>query len=335
MHISYNTSPSGLNLDTGYGLAGYGIVTSLQRCGHIVTFKDPTAPVEIAFCMPDDSEWSSPTAYHIQMTPWESTKLKPTWAENFNKADEVWATSQWVADVYRAEGVTVPIFVYEHGIDTDWTPRRRRITDGVVKFLHVGEPAPRKGGQMAMEAFHDAFGNRKDVSLTIKAWRHSTIRVYDRQRSILGLPHEIYPNMRTIDKNLEGPEMVYLFHRHDVLVYPSMGEGFGFIPLQALATGMPVIVTNEWPPYSRFVLPELSIGTTPVPSAWPTMHPGNLLQPDYDDLKASYLNAFDSFDRLAGVAYKNSLIIRDEYNWDHLTNKAFAHIVKKFSQSLL
>jgi len=179
----------------------------------------------------------------------------------------VWATSQWVADVYKSEGVTVPIFVYEHGIDTDWTPRRRYTDNGVVRFLHVGEPAPRKGGQMAMEAFRDVFGDRKDVRLTIKAWRHSTIRVYDRQKSIIGLPQDVYPNMKTIYNNLEGPEMVHLFHQHDVLVYPSMGEGFGFIPLQALATGMPTICTEVWAPYRRFLSPELALGSKLVPSA--------------------------------------------------------------------
>ena len=329
MHISFNTSPSGLNLDTGYGLAGFGIVTSLQRCGHTVTFKDSTAPVEIAFCMPDDAEWSNPTAYHIQMTPWESTKLKPGWAINFNKADEVWATSQWVADVYRAEGVTVPVYVYEHGIDLDWTPRRRR-AGNVIKFLHVGEPAPRKGGQMAMEAFHDVFGDRKDVSLTIKAWRYSAIRVYDRQGSIVGLPQDVYPNVKAIYNNLEGPEMVYLFHQHDVLVYPSMGEGFGLIPLQALATGMPTICTEAWAPYRRFLSPELALESTLVDSPHPIMHPGCFYLPDYEGLKKSYRYAADNFDRLAGVAYKNSFIVRDEYSWDYLTQKAFKHIVEMF-----
>jgi len=256
--------------------------------------------------------------------------LKPRWAINFNKADEVWATSQWVADVYKSEGVTVPIFVYEHGIDADWTPRRRRVRDDVIKFLHVGEPAPRKGGQMAMEAFHDVFGDRKDVSLTIKAWRHSSIRVYDRQKSILGLPQDMYPNMKTIYNNFEGPAMVYLFHQHDVLVYPSMGEGFGFIPLQALATGMLTVCTEIWAPYKDYLLPELSLGSKLVDSPHPVMHPGQFYEPDYEDLKRAYLSAVNDFDRLAGKSYKNALKVRDAYNWDNLTNKAFAHIVERF-----
>lgn len=330
MHISFNTSPSGLNLNTGYGLAGYGIVTALQRVGHTVAFKDPTAAVEIAFCMPDASEWSNENAYHIQMTPWESTKLQPDWAENFNRADEVWATSPWVAEVYKSEGVTVPIFVYEHGIDTMWTPFRRRPTN-VIKFLHVGEPAPRKNGQMAMEAFRDALGDRTDVHLTIKAWNRSSVRVFDRKReSILGLPHEMYNNVTTVYNDYSEAEMVYLFHRHHALVYPSMGEGFGFIPLQALATAMPTICTEAWAPYKRFLEPELSLGSTLVDSRHQTMHPGQFYQPNYDDLVTAYRAVAANYDELAGRAYRNAFKIREEYDWCELTKNAFARIVKKF-----
>lgn len=330
MRISFNTSPSGLNLDTGYGLAGFGIVTSLQRLGHEVRFKDHDAPVEFSLSMPDASEWSNPNAYHIQCTPWESTKLKPDWLEFMNyNCDEQWATSQWVADVYKAEGVTVPIHVYEHGIDPMWTPRRRRV-DGALKFLHVGEPAPRKGGQMAMEAFRDTFGDSKDVHLTIKAWGTSNVRVFDRQRSIKGLPHELYDNITTIYNNCNEAEMVYIYHSHHALVYPSMGEGFGFIPIQAMATGMPTICTEVWAPYKRFLIPELALGSTLIDSAWPTMHPGQFYEPSYDDLKAAYAYTADNYDTLAGRSFKLSFAVRSAYDWDTLTKNAFKHIEEKF-----
>ena len=331
MHISFNTSPSGLNLNTGYGLAGYGIVTAMQRVGHTVGYKDSSAKVELAFCMPDASDWSNPDAYHIQMTPWESTKLPWGWIENFNLADEVWATSQWVADLYKREGVTVPIRVYEHGIDPMWTPRRRRRADGPIKFLHVGEPAPRKGGQMALEAFHDAFGDSRDVHLTIKAWTNSTVRVYDRKHvSILGQPQDLYNNVKTRYDDCSEAEMVYIFHRHDALVYPSMGEGFGLIPLQALGTGMVTICTEAWAPYKRFLEPELSLGSTLVDSQWETMHPGKFYLPDYDDLKSAYLYTAENFNRLAGRAYRNSFKVHKEYDWSVLTNNALQHIVDEF-----
>jgi glycosyltransferase involved in cell wall biosynthesis len=50
-------------------------------------------------------------------------------------------------------------------------------------------------------------------------------------------------------------ELVNLYHRHHVLIYPTWGEGFGFIPAQALASGMPVITTYPWAEYKEFIGP--------------------------------------------------------------------------------
>src|SRR6478752_5235165 len=159
MKISFITNVGNLTLNNGYGKAGFNIVTSLQRLGHEVPFASADASVEIAFCQPDFSEWSNPDAYHIQYTPWESTQLNDGWKEAFNETcDEVWTTSDLVAEWYLAEGVTKPIYVYEHGL-TPTGPAVRRTRDDKLRILHVGEPAMRKGGQLALQAFRDVFGS--------------------------------------------------------------------------------------------------------------------------------------------------------------------------------
>lgn len=333
MRISFTTSPSGLNLNSGYGLAGYGMVTSLQRCGHEVNFKDSGAPVEISFNMPDDSPWSNPLAYHISITPWESTKLKPGWLESMNSnCDEQWATSPWVAEVYKSEGVKGPISIYEHGVDHAWHAKRRRHTSGPLKFLHVGSPAPRKNAQMTMEAFRDVFGDSEDVRLTIKAWMKSEVRVYDRKHeSILGLPQDMYQNVRVRYDDCSNEEMISIFHNHHALIYPSSGEGFGLIPLQSLASGMPTICTGIWAPYKRFLEPELTLSSKLVVSPWQNMHPGMLNEPSYEDLKEAFKYTADNYDKLAGTAYRNAFLVHSQYDWDTLTEKAFRHIVEKFS----
>jgi glycosyltransferase involved in cell wall biosynthesis len=333
MKISFNTVVGNLNLNNGYGIAGYNMVLSLQKLGHQVPFADPTAPVEIAFCQPDYSSWSNDDAYHIQYTPWESNELPDGWVDAFNdNCDEVWTPSPLVAQWYKEAGVVKPIFVYEHGIDHMWDQKRRRRGDK-LRFLHVGEPAPRKGGQMAMEAFRDAFGDRDDVHLTIKAWNHSNVRVYDKRthKSIQGLPHEMYNNVTTVYNDMSEDEMVNLFRRHDALIYPGWGEGFGLIPLQALATGMPTICTEAWAPYNRFLLPELSVSSTLVDSPWPSVHTGKMFKPDFDDVVKAIRAVDDNYDRLAGRAYRNSFDVHREYDWVELTKNSFDRIVKKFS----
>ncbi len=330
MRISFVTNHGNLSLTNGFGIAGFNLVTSLQRLGHTVRFADEEAPVEIAFCQPDYSEWSNPDAYHIQYTPWESTVLPPGWVEAFNEnCDEVWTPSPLIMQWYRDAGVTTPIFVYEHGIENIWTPKRRRRGDK-LRFLHVGEPAPRKAGQMAMEAFIDVFGEREDVSLTIKAWNRSTVRV-KKHGSIIGNPQVVYKNVKTVYDELTPEQMVSLFHHHDALIYPSWGEGFGLIPLQAMATGMPTICTEAWAPYKEFLEPALRLSSRLVDSPWPQTHMGKMFEPSYTDLIEAMKFVDREYERVAGLAYRTSFKVIEHYDWDNLTREAFDRIVTKLS----
>lgn len=329
MKISFTTVPENFRMDVGYGFAGFNMVRALQRLGHQVPFSDESAPVEISFCQPHWDVWSGTKAYRIQYTPWESSVLPEGWKEYFNCVDEVWTPSPIVANWYKEAGVVSPIKVYEHGIGHDWKPLRRSL-NGPIKFLHHGEPAPRKGAQMAFQAFREVFGDSSEASLTIKSAGASTVREFDRDGSIVALPDD-YPNISIVDKMIEVEDLITLYQEHDCLVYPGWGEGFGLIPLQAIGTGMPTICTSAWAPYSRLLLPELSLSSKVVESPWPVIHPGQMFEPSYDDLVRAYKHVANNYDRVAGTAYKNSFIAHKEYDWDYLTERAFRHVVEKFS----
>jgi glycosyltransferase involved in cell wall biosynthesis len=333
MKISFSTVDSNLKTNNGYGYASYHIRNSLKNLGHSVDFKNPAAKMQIDFCQPDLYQHFN-GQYKIGYTPWESSSLPEGWLKRFNSVDEVWTTSEKCKEWYEEAGVKKKVRVYEHGVESIWTPKKRTARKK-LKFLHLGEPAPRKGGQMTFEAFNQAFGARDDVHLTIKVYGHSTIRAYasmvDRggPRSILGLPHEVYQNVSLIEDDLSTEELVELYHSHDVLVYPSWGEGFGLIPLQALATGMPTICTGAWAPYERF-LGGLSLNAQEHPSPWPEMHPGIMYKPDIHHLIELYKNCYDNFSFLSQKYFEQAENVHSEYNWDGLTKKAFSHLEKKF-----
>lgn len=329
MKVSFYTVESNLRIDNGYGYAGDRIRDSLNQLGHSVDFHDPSADVQMNFCQPPLYS-KQPAKYNIGYTPWESTSLPEDWMAGFDAVDEVWTTSPWCKEQYQRLGVTKPLHVFEHGIDSIWSPHKRN-PHRKIRFLHVGEPAPRKGGQMAMEAFVAAFGCQDDVSLTIKANGHSAIRVYasnvrrSRVRSILGLPHEVYRNITVIDHSLSTEDLVQLYHEHDVLVYPSWGEGFGLIPLQGLATGMPTICTGAWAPYARH-LQNLSLDSREYESPWPDIHPGNMYEPSFDHLVELYKMSYHRYDELADKFYTAAPNVHSDYNWNSLTKNAFNHL---------
>lgn len=324
MKISFHTIQANLNKSVGYGVAGNNIVKSLQELGHEVPFDDGTAPVQISMTTPPRYNFHD-GQYKIGYTPWESSELPSGWLEAMNACDEVWATSEWTANVYRNAGVTVPLRVYKHGLDPSWTPVKRE-KDGVVKFFHHGEPALRKGGQLALDAFRAVFGNSKDVHLTFKVYYQHFLSGYDNGGLVSA--DSVYDNVTILSDNLFHREMVDLYHSQDVMVYPSYGEGFGFIPLQALGTGMPTICTNEWAPYADF-LPPLSLGSRVDRSIW-NLHPGDVYYPDYAQLISLYEYAYENLDLLQEHYLKQATDVHKAYNWKDLTEEAFAHIVARF-----
>lgn len=335
MDISFHTIHAGLNPAVGFGYASENIIRSLNELGHNVIYSTPNAKFQINFTQPPHYKLHK-DQYQIGYTPWESTSMKKDWVNKFNSCDEVWATSDWVADVFKNNGVSKPIYVYPHGIDSVWVPKRRVIEKNKpIKFLHIGEPAPRKSGQMVVDAFIELFGEDPNYQLTIKAHHTSTIRIYDNKsgRSRITTP-DFYSNIKLITEEYPIGMLVALYHSHHVLVYPSWGEGFGFIPLQGLATGMPVITTYDWAHYKKYVGPlklKSKLTDETLPRAVGDSHVGQMYKPDKDHLKQQMLFASENYKAMSGYYYAQSTAIHEEYNWLQLTNNAFDRLIKKFS----
>lgn len=316
MRISYSTAPGNLQTTNGYGVAGLEIVRSLQRLGHEVPYRSRAAPVQINFSQPTWYDFGS-KQYKIGYTPWESTLVPEGWRSHIEDVDELWTTSDLIAKWYREQDLHDNIRVYPHGIDPIYKTVATRGNDYKLKFLHVGHPSARKGGITTINAFKNVFGDRKDVSLTVK--------VQAGRDKLTG--HE-QGNINFVVGNLKREQLPSFYKEYDVLVYPTWGEGFGLIPLEALATGMPVVATANVLPYEDWVVP---VDSKLVESPWPDMHPGKMYEPDYDDLCVQMKHVHDNMDHYGTLHSTVAPEIWAAYDWDSLTYSAFDHIVKKFS----
>lgn len=316
--ISFFTNIGDLNLNAGYGVAGYNIVTNLQKIGYKVTFDDSTPSVQLNFCWPSFyGDHLSDSQHNIHLFVWESTELPPDWPEIMHEADEIWTASTWNKNILIDQGFNVAK-VYPHGIEPMFAPKKKKL-NGPIKFLHNGIPAPRKGGQQCFKAFRAAFGNDKDVQLTLKAKDYNNVRELDRSGSILGNPNG---NVRVRLEMLEREQLPIMYQASDVYIGNSAGEGFGFPMLEALATGTPSIVTKEWAEYEKYLGP-LGLESSYVDSPWPEMHPGKVTMPDFDDLVDKLRYAKDNIDDLQEQFYKQSFQVHEEYDWKVLTENAF------------
>jgi glycosyltransferase involved in cell wall biosynthesis len=328
MDISFSTPKVNLTNSTGYGYATWHIIESLKKLGHNVPFQDYRAPIQLNFAQPFQYKLHR-DQYQISYTPWESTVVPQNWFPMLEYCDEIWTTSDWCANVFEDNGMK-NVKVYAHGIDSVWTPLRRQ-DDGVIKFLHVGEPAPRKAGQMAVNAFIELFGNNPNYHLTIKAYNNNTTRIFNNfsDKEIIGLPDAMYNNITVLPDEIEEEDLIKLYHDHDVLLYPSYGEGFGFIPLQALATGMPTICTEAWAHYDKFLGP-LALRSTVIDSPFSNL-PGKVYEPNYKHLLELMKDVALNFNAYSGFYFAQAPKIHKEYNWVQLTKNAFDPVIKKIN----
>jgi glycosyltransferase involved in cell wall biosynthesis len=309
----------------GYSHAAYEICNAFERAGIDVSIANPNAKIGISMGYPTDYSFY-PDQYKIGYTAWESTKLKAGWKEKMQSCDEIWATSSWTARVFKKQ-LGRDVHVYPHGINHDWSIHDREVVD-TFRFLHVGEPQIRKGGQLVVDAFTEQFGKDPKYQLILKTSGFNTTRIYGPDGAILGSPDSKYPNILLINDKLTHEKMIGLYHLCNAMVYPTAGEGFGFIPLQALATGMPTISTWQWAEYKEFITIKLKSNLDE--SIHNELHPGLTYRVDKEELKKSMVDMVENYNVHKQNALKASPQIHKKYDWDVVSKDTIKRIKNIF-----
>lgn len=317
--ISHGTQHEETSDNNGYGYATKNILTSLEKLGYSLSQNDPNADVQIWFDQPQHWNWHK-GQYRIGYLPWESTKLMPGWVDIMNDTDEIWTPSFRVADWFREAGVKVPVYVYEHGVDPEWAPIERTL-DGPMRFGHFGAEATRKGIQVLIPNFRAAFHDKgNDVQLVLKM-QHPSWNVPSFGRL------EIINGTVTLERLIELMQSIHVY------AYPSFGEGFALTPLQALATGAPVITVPETVNYVQYLEDKLCIDATLRRSPWQKLHPGKMYMPHDDSFIECLRYAYDNYE----VLHKRTLAAVDtlmgDYNWITLTDNMFKSLESRLTTS--
>lgn len=308
----------------GYGYAGFKMVQALEKFGIKCNWEDIEVPIALSFIQPE-LYGGRGEQYRIGYTPWESTELKEGWADLINLQNEFWTTSYFCADVFKEQGVTLPIKVVHHGLDgDDWTLAKRQKQNPFI-FLHQGEPADRKGSQMTFDAFKKVFKGYSDVYLVFKSsasWVEC--RWYDSEGSIIG-PVDDWPNVQLIRGVLNQPELNELLHKVHCMVYPSNGEGFGLIPFQAAGTGLPTIAP-AWggiADFEEYLTNPMGYTVGPSNHGY---HLGDWCWPDFDSLCEQMLSVYENYEKVSEDAYEKAVGLRAAFQWDKIFEPIADHL---------
>ena len=190
-----------------------------------------------------------------------------------------------------------------HGIDTDifrpvtevdGVPVRQVLGLPADAFV-VGMNAANKGSQKIRKAFPQVFvafamflRKRPDAVLYLHTEKHGQSAGVDlvRLAQACGIPEGkvIYTDQYAYRMGLKPEMLAAMYSAFDVLLSPSMGEGFGIPVVEAQACGVPVIVSDAT------AQPEL------VGSGWAV---GGV--PDWDEAQGSWLHLPDVFEIAASL----------------------------------
>ena len=98
------------------------------------------------------------------------------------------------------------------------------------RLLYVGDARPRKG-------FRDALTAIEEVARSLPVEFHIVSKTP--LSFTTWVPHKVYIKP-------QDEELIHLYRTSDIFVFSSWREGLGYPPLEAMACGTPVVLTNSW-----------------------------------------------------------------------------------------
>jgi glycosyltransferase involved in cell wall biosynthesis len=193
-------------------------------------FYRKSLPMVISFQNYILDSWMRPYCSFLQKIHY-ATDLRIWTRSAIKKAQKITAVSQFTADLVRKDmSLSGPVDIIYNGIDTDrFTPNPvKRNNQKEICVFFSGNLTRRKGAHWLPEI-------AKRLNKKIKIYYTRGLRT----RS--ALPN--LPNLQSIGM-VEFEHMPNRYSRMDILLMPTVREGFSLAVLEAMACGLPVIASN-------------------------------------------------------------------------------------------
>jgi len=148
--------------------------------------------------------------------------------KSLSLAQKVTSVSRFTAELVKKETGYDDIKVIYNGIDADRFKPQSTKKKGPVKVLFSGNLTRRKGAHFLPE-----IAKKLNPGIVIQY-----------TRGLRTKRNQYYaPNMQDIG-SVKFTDMPQIYQQADILLFPTVREGFGLVVAEAMASGLPIIATN-------------------------------------------------------------------------------------------
>lgn len=145
------------------------------------------------------------------------------------RADVITSVSHFTANLAKQDlGIEKPIQVIYNGVDEQCFTPGKRVADKEIRVLFSGNLTQRKGVHWLLPIIQ-RLDERIVIYYTSGLRETSALVAHPRLRPLGRIPHEKMPDV---------------YREMDILLFPTVREGFGLAAVEAMACGLPVVATN-------------------------------------------------------------------------------------------
>lgn len=186
-------------------------------------------------------------ALNFQSFAWEESRVPEQYVKSFNKyLDGIGTTSAFVTKALKDSGIVIPICTIGNGVELPCNyeqilPYKLKTSKNNI-FLHISSAFPRKGVDLLVQAYCNAFSSYDDVCLVIKTFPNphniQLIKYIDELAK-----NSESPEIELINEDLPSDKLYGLYKSANCYVHSARGEGFGLPVAEAMLAKVPVIVS--------------------------------------------------------------------------------------------
>lgn len=272
----------------------------------------------------------------IAYTVWEASRLPDDWYGPLARADRIWTATPWGRRVLVANGFAAErVDVVPEGVDTRLfhpavPPALPR--SGRFRFLAVGRWERRKGMADLVSAFDAEFGAGDEAELVL-AGLHAQQPDIDLGAELRALRLRRPERLKVIPPVRGHDTFAGLYAACDAFVAPSRGEGWGLPVSEAMACGLPVIVTGYSGPTAFIGRHAYRIEHRLVPVDDPyferaDMDLGVWAEPDWRHLRDLMRRVYRDREEARARGLAGAREVAARLTWDHAAAVAEALILR-------